>query len=157
MNGVTFCPFLVKSHLYSFGFARNIYGKSGLEQKALMIPFTYWKFGWWEQSTKAFKVRNSKRLKNFMRSKRIHFLSSVPSTVNITTHRNVRFIPHSPLFWGSVRLDIPRALLLCPWVRGWKKAVDYFLSFCQVGFLQWLSLRNAMRTQSAIKWSWCWG
>lgn len=36
-----------------------------------------------------------------MRSKRIHFLSSVPSTMNITTHRNVRFIPHSPLFWGK--------------------------------------------------------
>lgn len=41
LNRVTFCPFLVKSHLYSFSFARNIYGKRGLEQKALMIPFTY--------------------------------------------------------------------------------------------------------------------
>lgn len=97
-SNLFFFPFLVKSHLCSFSFARNIYEKRGAEQNDLVIPSTYWKVSLVITVHARLIVRNSKRRKTWWGGKEF-FLGSLPCTVNMT-QKYLCFIPHYPVLWG---------------------------------------------------------
>lgn len=114
LNWVTFFPFLVKSHLCSFHFSRNIYGKRGLEQKDLMILSPCWKFslvgenssqkGSWLGTQRGWKLHEEKK-NSFPKQCVLH-------SEHNHTFRNVWLSSHLLHCSGeSVRIDLPRASL----------------------------------------------
>lgn len=91
-----------------------------------------------------------KEVKNFMRRKRIHFLSSLPSTVNISTHSEMFVSFHILHCSGEVSgQTFPE---LCQFVPGFEAERRQLTALCQVGLIQLLSPRNAIGTHSAMKW-----